>query len=196
MEKEFVILGLGNPGKQYQMTRHNLGYLLVQKFAELLGCNMKEERQFQALVGKGKCDHTILHLLLPQTYMNKSGESLRAYLEYYKLPIENVIVISDDIALPYGEMRIRQAGSSGGHNGLKSVQKHLSTQNYVRLRMGIGEKERLGELADYVLQPFSQEEMQSLPLYLEKGVNVLKHLIDEGILKSMNVVNIKQTNSG
>jgi len=193
MSKQYVILGLGNPGKQYAFTRHNLGYLIVQRLAELQGCQFKEDKQIHALVAKSKEGETTLHYLLPLTYMNESGRALRAYLDFYKLASGDVIVVSDDVALPYGEMRIREAGSSGGHNGLKSVQKHLATQNYVRLRMGIGEKERKGELADYVLEPFSSEEMQNLPLYIDKGVNTLKHLIIEGISKSMNVINIKHT---
>jgi PTH1 family peptidyl-tRNA hydrolase len=192
MSTQCVILGLGNPGKQYQNTRHNLGYLVLQKFAENLKFQMKEEKQFQAIVARGRLDGVTVHLLLPLTYMNESGRALRAYLEYYKLTSRDVIVVCDDIALPYGEMRLRQAGSSGGHNGLKSIQKHLVTQEYVRLRMGIGEKERMGELADYVLQPFSLEEMQTLPLYIDKGVDVLKHLVIEGISKSMNVINISK----
>lgn len=192
MSAQYVILGLGNPGKQYQNTRHNLGYLVVQKLAEQFGFQFKEEKQFQALVVKGRVGDITIHLVLPLTYMNESGRAMRAYLDFYKLGIGNVIVVSDDVALPYGEMRLRQAGSSGGHNGLKSIQKHLMTQDYVRLRMGVGEKERKGELAEYVLQPFSLEEMQTLPLYIDKGVSVLKHVIVEGISKSMGIININQ----
>lgn len=190
-ERQRVVAGLGNPGKTYEMTRHNMGYLVALAFAQTLGWSFKEEKQFFAQVAKGRIAETSVHLLLPLTYMNESGRAIKSYLDFYKLGPPNVIVISDDVDLDFGQMRIRMVGSAGGHNGLKSIQAHLHTQHYVRLRMGIGRKERQGILADYVLDRFSPEEMELLPAFVTEGVQVLHRLLTEEITVVMNKVNTK-----
>ena len=153
-----LIVGLGNPGPQYEMTRHNLGYLVVQAFARQLGWSLKEDRRFNAKVAKGVAGDHALHLLLPLTYMNLSGNALRRYLDYFKIALGHFIIITDDIALPFSQMRLRSMGSAGGHNGLKSIEACLGTSHYKRLRMGIGHP---GEkmLANYVLENLRYELM-------------------------------------
>ena len=129
-----MIVGLGNPGKKYEMTRHNMGYLVVQVFAHKYGWMFKEEKQLNAKIAKGKVRDAVIHLVLPTTYMNESGRAVRKVMDYYKWDIDDLLVIVDDIALPFGEMRLRKMGSAGGHNGLESVQKHVGTTRYARLR--------------------------------------------------------------
>lgn len=192
-EKQCVIVGLGNPGKNYEMTRHNMGFLVVQGFAHALGWPFKEDKQFFAKVAKGKIDQVTVHLLLPLTYMNESGKALRSYLEYYKLGPQHVIIVNDDIDLDFGQMRVRMVGSAGGHNGLKSIQAHLHTQHYVRLRMGIGRGEKQKILADYVLDRFSKEEEEQLADFLIEGIHVMRHLITEETSVVMNKVNKRKS---
>lgn len=187
---EFVIVGLGNPGKEYAMTRHNLGYLVVQVLAEQYGWPLKEEKRFRAMAAKGKVGEATIHLVLPLTYMNDSGIAVRSYLDFYKLGPENLVVVNDDTALPFGKLRLRAQGSSGGHNGLKSVEAHLQTDQYVRLKMGIGPNGR-ANLADYVLDRFTRDEAERLSEFIEQGVEVLKSLPATTISELMTRVNPK-----
>lgn len=193
-QKQFVIVGLGNPGKKYSMTRHNLGFLVVEAFAATQGWSFKDEAKHLAMIAKGKVGNHVVHLVLPQTYMNLSGQAVRRYLDYYQLTPSSVRVVTDDIDLNFGELRVRNVGSAGGHNGLKSIQAYLNTQHYVRLRMGIGkqsEQEQSRELADYVLDTFTGEENKQLPSFVERGVAVLNRLITEDVSVVMNAVNKK-----
>jgi PTH1 family peptidyl-tRNA hydrolase len=230
-----VIVGLGNPGQKYEMTRHNMGYLVVKAMARQLGWSFKEEHRFKAFVAKGMVERTAvkvdlkgigerkevteelekqaiaLHLLLPTTYMNCSGIAVRSYLDFFKLPLSSLIVVMDDLSLPLGRMRLRSKGSSGGHNGLKSIQSHLGSDEIVRLRMGIGKicgdhlkidgtKKRGSsllevaghELVDYVLGSFSAEEALCLEKFIEAGAQVLDRLLTDSVANVMNVVNKKE----
>ena len=172
-----VIVGLGNPGKKYELTRHNLGCLVIQGLAAMHGWSFKDEKEFNAKVAKGDLFGRKVHLLLPTTYMNESGAAVKRYLNFYKLTEENVFVVSDDINLPFGELRLRKAGSSGGHNGLKSIEAHLGTSIYKRLRMGVGCELHNRTLADYVLENFSKEELELLAKFVQKGIAILENEI-------------------
>jgi PTH1 family peptidyl-tRNA hydrolase len=174
-----VIAGLGNPGKKYEMTRHTFGELLVRAIAAKRGWAFKAENRFQALVARGFIEDQPVFLMIPTTYMNESGRAVRALLDFYKLSAAELVVVCDDIALDFGTMRLRKEGSPGGHNGLKSVELHLGTQNYMRLRMGIGRGMSEQPLVDWVLDPFSSEEITALPPLLEKGAEALKLLVSE-----------------
>lgn len=187
-KQQRVIVGLGNPGKQYEMTRHNYGKLVVQELCHSLNWSLKPDRALETEATRGIVDGIEVHLLCPTTYMNNSGIAIRKYLNYFKLKADTLIVVSDDIAIAYGEMRLKPSGSAGGHNGLKSVEENLSTQEYTRLRMGIG---RLSEspLADYVLSPFSSQEMGVLPQLLHNGAGVLKSLLKDPLQVVMNRIN-------
>lgn len=165
-----------------------MGYLVVKAMAEQLGWQLKEEKRFHALVAKGVYEGIIVHILLPLTYMNLSGIALRSYIDFLKLPVGSLIVVTDDIALPFGQMRLKTMGSAGGHNGLKSIEQHLGTTHYKRLRMGISHP-GVRNLADYVLEPFSQEELKDLTSFVDRGREVLQRLIKEDISQVMNAVN-------
>ncbi len=191
--KQRVIVGLGNPGRKYELTRHNLGYMVVQGIAQLKGWDFKEQKSLHALTVKGHEGDVMMHLVLPTTYMNESGRAVRQYLDYYKLPKEALVVVVDDIALPFGEMRLRRSGSAGGHNGLKSIALHLGTNDFVRLRMGIGLEQQNGSLVDYVLDTFTQQELGRLPDILRKGITVVQRLMHEALSHVMNDVNKKLT---
>ncbi len=179
------------------MTRHNMGALVIQFFAHQLGWSLKEDRRFKAKVAKGVFANYTVHLLLPLTYMNLSGNACRSYIDYFKIPVNHTVIITDDIALAFGQLRLRSMGSSGGHNGLKSVEASLGTSLYKRLRMGIGHP---GEkmLANYVLETFSPQEELELPNFIDRGVEVLQRLLKESFIHVMNSVNTvpRQKESG
>lgn len=179
--KSCLIVGLGNPGVQYENTRHNIGFRAVQEVARKYGMTFNKTSRLKGELAEKKVEGGKLLLLLPSTYMNLSGNSLRATLDYFKVSKENVIVVCDDKDLSLGTWRVRKKGSSGGHNGLKSIEGALETQEYARLRIGIGSPQRGEVLADYVLDQFTEEERGSLPKILEEATGVLnlwikKHL--------------------
>jgi PTH1 family peptidyl-tRNA hydrolase len=187
-----VIVGLGNPGKKYELTRHNLGYLVVQGLATIHGWSFKEEPEFNAKVATGRIADQKIHLLLPTTYMNESGRAVRRFLDFYKLSPEQLLVVSDDVAIPFQDIRLRFLGSPGGHNGLKSIEAHLRTKNYARLRMGVGEPvDRSRDLADYVLENFNQEELSQLAKFVQKGTAVIEQLMRDPITDVMNRIGLK-----
>lgn len=172
---DVVVVGLGNPGDQYKNTFHNIGFKAVEALAQDLRLEWKGESKFQALVAKGIKGGIKYHLLKPMTYMNLSGEAVRSYLNFTKLPVSALIVVLDCADLPLGEIRFRPYGSSGGHNGLKSIDSMLGTNEYKRLRIGIGREPALS-LADYVLMNQSEDSWAKLKDGLAK---VLLFLTDE-----------------
>lgn len=176
LEKDFVLVGLGNPGKKYEFTRHNIGFLVASAFAHRFEMGFKTEKRLFAEVAKGRFEGRQCHVVLPTTYMNESGRAVRAYLEFHKLAPCSLLVISDDVELPFNQIRLRQKGGSGGHNGLKSIEQHLATQEYSRLKMGVGKDLQERTLADYVLDPFKPEEFALLPQFIEKGIDAIKSL--------------------
>lgn len=189
-----LFVGLGNPGKKYALTRHNLGAMVVEEFAAQNGWRFQESKSFCAMGAKGVFQGKEVHLLLPQTYMNESGWSVRKYLDYYKWPIQSLVIICDDIALPFGQYRLRSQGSSGGHNGIKSLISHLGGEAFARLRMGIGRGDSDEKsLADYVLDPFSPAEIAELPAVIKAGTNIIGALAVESVEFVMNQVNNRES---
>lgn len=189
-----LIVGLGNPGRQYEMTRHNIGFLTVDAFARKMNWQFKEDRRFNALITKGEIDGATVHLIKPMTFMNLSGIAVKRYLDFFKFNHSRLLVVADDIALPFGHMRLRLMGSAGGHNGLKSIEHHLETSHYMRLRMGIGSS---GDqvLAQYVLDTFDQEEMLQLESFIDRGVDVLRRFLNESPSHLMNAINARIKNA-
>ncbi|MFT4552337.1 MAG: PTH1 family peptidyl-tRNA hydrolase [Chlamydiales bacterium] len=183
-----LIVGLGNPGRAYEMTRHNIGFLVVEAFARKCGLALKPDSRFLGTIAKGQVRKVNVHLLMPMTYMNESGRSVRKYCDYFKISPEQLIVISDDISLDFERMRLRERGSSGGHNGHKSLQSCLGTTQYARLKMGVG-TDRSKDLSDHVLGRFSRSEEDQLDLFVEKAVGVVDHWLDEDIEVVMNDAN-------
>lgn len=190
--KQHLFVGLGNPGKKYEMTRHNIGFLVLQTFAQQFGFNLVADAKFKGTVAKKKLQFVEVHLLLPTTYMNESGQSVKRYMDFYKLPLESLTVVVDDADIPFGAIRLRPHGSAGGHNGLKSIIAQCGTTHFARLRMGIGRPSRessLDDLADYVLDEFSQNEMVHLPAFLKQGSSVLERLLTQNAEEAMKIVN-------
>jgi aminoacyl-tRNA hydrolase len=186
-----IIAGLGNPGKEYRATRHNIGFEAVDYIAYDLGIYI-DERKHKALLGKGIFAGEKVIFLKPQTYMNLSGESIRAALDYYKLTNEDLIVIYDDISLDVGEIRIRTKGSAGGHNGIKSIISHLGTDVFDRIKIGVGDKPKGYDLADYVLGKFKENEVKNMEEAVINAKKALKLMLQNEEEKAMNLFNRKK----
>lgn len=180
----WLIVGLGNPGAKYAMTRHNIGFMALDYLHQSL--KAPEGRgDFKAIVRKFKWDGREVVTAQPQTFMNLSGESVRAIMDFYKIDIENLLIVHDEIDIPFGEIRVHVNRSHGGHNGIKSVMEHLNTKNYMRLRLGIGRPAdpRIA-VPDFVLQKFSNEELLTLPDFLNKAVDAIETIVFEGPVKA------------
>jgi peptidyl-tRNA hydrolase, PTH1 family len=162
---KYLIIGLGNPGAKYENTRHNIGFRVVEAMAKEKEATFKTERY--AEVASIKHKGRVLILVKPNTYMNLSGQAVKYWMNAEKVPLENVLVILDDIALPFGKIRLKGKGSDGGHNGLKSIQELLNSTNYARLRFGVGSDFKPGQQADYVLGDWNGEESKGLPERIE-----------------------------
>ncbi len=185
----YLIAGLGNPGREYENTRHNAGFASIDRLAEKHHISI-DMKKFQALCGTGYIGGQKVLLLKPQTYMNLSGESLRAACDFFKIdPEQELIVIYDDISLEPGQLRIRTKGSAGGHNGIKSIITHLGTQIFLRVKVGVGEKPQGWDLADYVLGHFSKEEQQVMQESFDRASDAAAALLTEEVQQVMNEYN-------
>ncbi len=186
---EYLIVGLGNPGAKYEMTRHNAGFLAVDLFAIKENFNVKKLK-FHALVGDVKIGGKKCLVMKPQTFMNNSGESVGEAAKFYKIPPENIVVISDDISLDVGNIRIKRKGSAGGHNGLKSIIAHLGSENFIRIKVGVGKKPFADyDLADWVLGRFPKDKESDLKQALENAVDSIPYIVNNQIDKAMNLYN-------
>lgn len=180
----FLFVGLGNPGIQYQRTRHNVGFWAVQALADAWGISITKKRA-KALVGEGKVDHQRVVLVMPQTYMNLSGQSVAELMQWYKVPPERVAVLYDDVDLPVGRIRIRPNGSPGTHNGMRSIVEQCATQQFPRIRIGIGPKPAVMDLADYVLAKLDQQEYQRLQQATQYSAQAAQVLLSDGVQAAM-----------
>lgn len=186
----YIIVGLGNPGKQYENTRHNMGFIAVDRLAERCGIKVNKIKH-KALVGEGRISGQKVVLVKPQTFMNLSGNSVREVLEYYKEEPEHLIVIYDDIDIAVGSVRLRKKGSAGTHNGMRSILYDIQSDQFPRLRIGIGADRRM-PLDKYVLGGFTKEEKPLLAEAVDRGVAALETLLAEGIDIAMSQCNIKK----
>ncbi|MEW5860283.1 MAG: aminoacyl-tRNA hydrolase [Cyanobacteriota bacterium] len=185
-----LIVGLGNPEPKYEKTRHNIGFEAIDALARSWQISKSENRKFQGEFGEGRGLHTDkVRLLKPLTYMNLSGQAIRAVTDWYKLPPESVLVIYDDMDLPLGKIRLRLSGSAGGHNGMKSAIAHLGTQNFPRLRIGIGKSKPEQDAVSHVLGRFSPDESQALSDVLQLVVEAVELSLKQGFEKSMSLYN-------
>lgn len=190
MENLYLIAGLGNPGPEYARTRHNAGFLVVERLAEQWGAVWRTESRFAARLARVCRGERTVWLCLPQTYMNASGEAVAAVRAYYRVALERVLVVTDDADLPLGEIRLRPRGRSGGHHGLESVEQHLGSRAYARLRVGIGrDAPDRREITGYVLGRFSPEEAGRFATVRERAVRQIECWLDEGIQQAMNRFN-------
>lgn len=189
----FIIAGLGNPKKEYDNTRHNIGFALIDQLSDKFNISVMDCKH-KALIGKGIINGQKVILAKPLTYMNLSGESIRQLVDYYKVDsATEVIIISDDVSLPPGQIRIRKRGSDGGHNGLKNIILHLGSGDFQRIRIGVGEKPKGYDLADYVLDHFTKEDKPLMEEGLEKAVQAIELMLEGETDQAMNQFNRKVT---
>lgn len=193
METMYIIVGLGNPKKEYDNTRHNIGFDVIDALADANRIGVTEKKH-KALIGKGMIAGQKVVLAKPQTFMNLSGESVRELTDYYKADeTTELIVISDDISLDVGQLRIRKKGSAGGHNGLKNIILHLGHDSFQRIKMGVGEKPKNYDLADYVLGHFSKEERPIMDESVKDACKAIEMMINDDTDGAMNIFNKKKT---
>lgn len=189
----YIIVGLGNPGRDYTNTRHNIGFDVIDTLADVAGISVIEKKH-KAIIGKGVLDGQKVMLVKPQTYMNLSGESVRDIIDYYKVDEEQeLIVVSDDTSLDVGSIRVRKKGSAGGHNGLKNIIAHLGHDTFMRVKMGVGEKPKGYDLADYVLGHFSSGERKLMDEAAKTAVEAIRMMMAGDVDKAMNQFNRKST---
>ena len=189
MEPLHLVVGLGNPGADYARTRHNAGFLLVEKLAARWQAGWTSERKFDARIAKAEFSGRKVMLCQPQTYMNLSGGTVGAVATFYRLPMKQLVVAVDDADLPFGEIRLRASGSSGGHHGLESIEQHLASRAFARLRMGIGRKDGLREIANYVLGKFEEADKELLEKVLERASEQVETWLEAGIERAMSQFN-------
>jgi peptidyl-tRNA hydrolase, PTH1 family len=184
---KYLIAGLGNIGEEYNNTRHNIGFNIADALAAEAGASFLLERLAYHTTVKHK--GRFLHIIKPTTYVNLSGNAVRYWMQELKIPIENTLVILDEVALPFGTIRIKAKGSDGGHNGLKNIQALLETQNYPRLRFGVGNNYPRGKQVDYVLGKWSKEEEKQLPEFIKKSCEAINSFSTIGLERTMNLFN-------
>lgn len=183
-EKNWLIVGLGNPGDRYAKTRHNLGFMLIDRLAREAQTQVRRE-ECRALVGRAEIDNHWTELVKPQTFMNLSGESVACLLKKENRAAEKLIVVIDDLALPLGSIRLRAKGSEGGHNGLKSMTACLKTQDYIRLRIGIKPDHPINDTARFVLDNFSKTDFETVEKVLDQSADAIRSVLSDGIEKAM-----------
>jgi PTH1 family peptidyl-tRNA hydrolase len=188
LNNTFLIVGLGNPGREYKDTRHNFGFLMIDRIAVRLNARGMKV-QSKAIVMDARHDDKKLILAKPQTFMNLSGQSVQGLAHFYKIPNENLMILSDDLDLPFGSLRIRGSGGPGGQRGLGSILERLGTQDVPRLRIGIGRPPGRMNAAAYVLQKFSRDEAKEVSNILDRGADAVFAFVDHGLNKAMNDFN-------
>jgi len=187
MEDIFLIVGLGNPGAEYANTRHNAGFSLVEKLAAQWKCEWAKERKFRARVAKSVRNGKRVMLCEPQTFMNLSGETVGAVKNFYQLPVVQLMIVADDADLPLGTVRLRGSGSSGGHHGLESIEQHLGTREFARLKIGIGRKDNVREITGFVLGRFDAAESELMKKVLDRAAAQVETWLDSGLEKAMQL---------
>ena len=185
---EWLIVGLGNIGREYDMTRHNTGFMTAYVLAEMLGVKI-EKLKFQASVGRGELNGHGVLLMCPRTYMNSSGEAVRDAAEFYKIPPEHILVICDDVTLDVGRLRVRRSGSNGGHNGLGSIIYQLNSDSFPRIRIGVGKKPEGYDLAAWVLGRFADDDIPHLKEAIQKAADNVSLILDGRIDEAMQICN-------
>jgi|SRR5437016_3947028 len=189
MENLYLIVGLGNPGADYSRTRHNAGFLVLEKLAERWKAGWRSEKKFNALVARADIGQRRVILCRPQTYMNASGEAVAAVKDFFHIALPRMLVVLDDADLPLGQLRLRPSGSSGGHHGLESIEQHLGSREYPRLRVGIGRQNGAREITGHVLGRFSSTEAALADKVLTVAADQAESWLEAGIQKAMSQFN-------
>lgn len=185
----FLIVGLGNPGILYENTRHNFGFKIIKALAKKYDLKISKEKKFNSKIAKGKIKDFEVILLMPLTYMNESGIALRKVVDFFKIDIKNILILVDDADIPFEEFRIKDDSTAAGHKGLISIEKHLNTKNYTRLRLGIGREEK--GLKSFVLSRFSKEEKTKLPQLENRAIECIEIWMEKGIQIAANKANVR-----
>lgn len=186
-----LIVGLGNPGKQFEKTRHNIGFEVVDFLAKKHGLEFKQNVKVKGALARGTIGGESVLLLKPLTFMNLSGESVALAMRYHSIDLARLLIILDDVAIGFGQLRMRINSGSGGHNGLKSIEELLQTNRYARLRLGVGDRQE-GDLASHVLGRFTEEELKLIPALLEHSAEVAELFIEKGLTRAMDFANKKR----
>ncbi len=190
---DYLIIGLGNPGKRYETTRHNIGFMVLEKLAGQLEIALKQ-KSFNALWGKGTIDGKNILLAKPQTFMNLSGTATRQLQSFFKTDISNLIVIHDDLDLPFGSVRLKAGGGTAGHKGLASIESNLGTSGFMRVRLGIGKPVDKSRIEGYVLEPFGKEEKNVLPEVLGRAADASAEIVLNGLQQAVSKYQTKNIN--
>lgn len=185
----FLIVGLGNPGILYENTRHNFGFKVIKSLAKKYNLEFTKEKKFDSKIASGKIMNFDVHLLMPQTYMNESGIAVKKVVDYFKIDLKNILILVDDADIPFEEFRIKDDSSSAGHKGLESIERHLNSRNYARLKLGIGREQN--ELKSYVLGRFTKEEKEKLPDLEMKAIEFIEIWLEKGIQTAANKANVR-----
>jgi PTH1 family peptidyl-tRNA hydrolase len=185
MDDTFLIVGLGNPGADYAKTRHNAGFLVVEKLAAQWKCDWANEKKFRARMAKTNRNGKRILLCEPQTFMNVSGETVGAVVNFYQLSLGRLMIVADDADLPLGTIRLRASGSSGGHHGLESIEQHLASRDFARLKIGIGRKDNLREITGHVLGRFDAAENGLVEKVSDRAAGQVETWLDAGLEKAM-----------
>lgn len=186
----YIVIGLGNPGKDYTNTRHNIGFSVIDYLSKEYNINLNKIK-FKSVFGEGYIGREKVILCKPQTYMNNSGLAVREIVDFYKVDLSNLIVIVDDIDIDFATLRIKRKGSAGSHNGLKSIINHIQRDDFPRIKIGIGSKHPKQDLADFVLSRFSKEELKDMEIAARKAADAVKVMIDDDITEAMNIYNTR-----
>jgi PTH1 family peptidyl-tRNA hydrolase len=186
--KPYLIVGLGNPGREYQDSRHNIGFMVLDKLAEKLDTSFRQVKMNALMTALRHQEHRLI-LIKPQTFMNLSGQAVSSYVRFYKLPLENILVVYDDVDLPFETLRLRPDGGDAGQRGVRSIIERLGTQSFPRLRVGIERPPGRMEVSDYVLQNFSASEKENLPYVLDQASGAVLHFIEHGLNQAMTIYN-------
>ncbi len=185
---DFLIVGIGNPGKKYEGTRHNVGFMVLDSFSEKTGINISRPG-FKGLYGKGTYLNNTLYLLKPQTFMNKSGESVKEMKDFYKIPSEQMVVVHDELDVSLGNMKVKAGGGTAGHNGLDSIKTLTGSLDFLRIRIGIGKPDVKSKTVGHVLSPFGKEERILLNETVERATDALTEIVSSGAYSAMNKYN-------
>jgi peptidyl-tRNA hydrolase, PTH1 family len=188
MSDTYLIVGLGNPGRRYEKTRHNAGFMVVDRLAAVLGAKFKKGRGVYEICDV-RCNEASVLLAKPLTFMNNSGTAVAELVRYYQIDFSRLLVVLDEIELPFGRVRLRRQGNAGGHNGLSSIIQHLNTTSFARLRIGIGTEFAKRDMVDFVLSRFSRNEQEELDSVLATSVDAVLSFIRDGIDNAMNLYN-------
>ena len=189
-----LIVGLGNPGSAYEATRHNIGHAIIRAISKTEGWKFKKDPHLKAEIAIGFKDQKEVHLLFPTTFMNNSGLSIERALQMFQLDVSKVLVVTDDVYIPFGEFRLREKGSPGGHNGVKSVVDHLLTTEFYRLKVGVG-ADFIGNLEEFVLGQFTKEEFIHIPKIIDQAVTIIDHWIKGDVGRAKEIASTASLNS-